>query len=287
MSAETWRLLQEALEAYVRTPLTTDPSTNAEWQLAGEYPYHQRRGQVFADDDRLAALSYTLSYACMHFDALCILLDSTAFRVPVATVLGDGDDASVLHVDFGCGPGTASWAVIHALANNACVTTVGHDHNVHMIELAPLITNHVSQDLSRICHAEFYQDRDGFVQSVMAHCEHRWRIVIVTANSLFGQTAMQPTDVQAIGDLIIELHERSRESPVFLAGTHPCYSEELVNNTWDEVARRTEAQVLYIDRLVNIVSGGPRRYEAPTWVPWRPDVQLAHLYCIGGAKENP
>ena len=30
-----------------------------------------------------------------------------------------------VHVDFGCGPGTASWAVMNILSNDACVTTIG------------------------------------------------------------------------------------------------------------------------------------------------------------------
>ena len=287
VSAEAWQPLQEALETHVRLPLKQDPSSNAEWQQAGDYPYPQGRGQVFATDDRLAALSYTLSYACMHFDALCTLLDKTEFRVPVSAALADGNDSSVLHIDCGCGPGTASWAVMNVLSGGARVTTIGHDHNAHMIGLADLMTADVAQAMTKTCHAEFCQDWDGFVRRVVAHCEHRWRIVIVTANSLFGQNAMRAADIRAIVELIIGIRQRPRESPVFLAGTHPRYSEEHVNNAWDDIVRSTGADRLYSDRLENIVSGNPRRYDAPSWVPWRPPAQLAHLFCIAGAGENP
>ena len=288
VSARTWKPLQEALETHVRLPLKQNPSSNAEWQQAGEYPYPRGRGQVFATDDRLAALSYTLSYACMHFDALCTLLDKAEFRVPVATALADGDDASVLHIDCGCGPGTASWAVMNVLSDSATVTTIGHDHNAHMIGLAESMTTHLASTMKKTCHAEFHQDWDGFVGRVMAHCERHWKVVIMTANSLFGQNAIRETDIRAIGELVIGLRQRTGESPVFLAGTHPLYSEAYVNNVWDDIGRRTEAQRLYNGRLENIVSGGPRRYDAPTWVPWRTQVvQLAHLYRIGGEGVSP
>lgn len=289
VSAATWQPLQEALEVHVRLPLKADPSSNADWRRAGEYPYPQGRGQVSATDSRLAALSYTLSYAGMHFDALCMLLDKTEFRAPVGSALDD-DDASVLHVDCGCGPGTASWAVMNVLANGASVTTIGQDHNANMIGLAESMTNHVAQSVTSTCHAEFCQDWDGFVQRVIAHSGRRWNIVVVTANSLFGQNAMRAADIQAIEQLLIEVHRRTPESPLFLAGTHPSYSEEQVNNAWDHIAGGTGAQRLYTGRLENIVSGGPRRYDAPTWVPWRPPAlrpQLAHLFRIAGAGVHP
>ena len=287
VSAEAWQPLQEALETHVRLPLKEDPFSNAQWQQAGEYPYHQGRGQVFATDDRLAALSYTLSYACMHFDALCTLLDMTEFRVPVSSTLSDGDDSSVLHIDCGCGPGTASWAVMNVLSDSAHVTTIGHDHNAHMIGLADAMTAHVAQAMTKTCHAEFCQDWDGFARRVAVHCEHRCRLVIVTANSLFSQNAMQAANIHAIGELIIGIRQRTRESPVFLACTHPRYSEEHVNNAWDDIASRTGAHKLYGDLLENIVSGSPRLYDAPTWVSWQPPAQLAHLFRLAGAGEAP
>ena len=74
---------------------------------------------------------------------------------------------------------------------------------------------------------------------------------------------------------------------MFLAGTHARYSEEHVNNAWDDIASRTGAHKLYGDLLENIVCGSPRRYDAPTWVPWQPPAQLAHLFRLAGAGEAP
>ena len=264
-----------------------DPSRNAVWRQAGDYPYPRERGQVSATDDRLAVLSYTLSYACMHFDALCTLLDRVEFRAPVTAALADGDDPSVLHVDCGCGPGTASWALMNVLSDGVRVTTIGQDHNPHMIGLAESTTVHIAQAMKRTCLAEFCQHWDEFVPRVMAHCEHRWNIVILTANSPFGQKAVQAAYVHAIEEVIVDIRQRIGESPVFLAGTHPRYREAyVVNKTWDSIANRTEADRLYIGHLENLVSGAPRRYHAPTWVPWQPGPQSAHLFRVAGAGGN-
>ena len=151
LSAKGWQPLGDAFEVHIRSPLKDDPSVNGEWRRSGEYPLHGRRGQVSAAADRLSTLSYTLSYACMHFDALCTLMDKQEFRNPVSSTLPHGDDPSVLHVDFGCGPGTASWAVMNILSNDACVTTIGHDHNPHMIELAHSMTFHVASAMTKTC----------------------------------------------------------------------------------------------------------------------------------------
>ena len=91
----------------------------------------------------------------MHFDALCTLLDKAEFRIPVTSALADGDDPSVLHVDCGCGPGTASWALLNVLSDGVRVTTIGQDHNPHMIGLAESTTAHVAQAMTRTCLAEF------------------------------------------------------------------------------------------------------------------------------------
>ena len=156
----------------------------------------------------------------MHFDALCTLMDKQEFRNPVSSTLPHGDDPSV-HVDFGCGPGTASWAVMNILSNDACVTTIGHDHNPHMIELAHSMTFHVASAMTKTCLSEFYHDWGEFERTVVSLCERRWNTVIVTANSLFGQATMQPSDIEAVIVLIAGICERTRESPVFVAGTHP------------------------------------------------------------------
>ena len=117
-------------------------------------PEVREKGKILADSDRLAVLSYALVYACMHFDALCRLMARQERREPLLDALSrtagaNGDGPAVLHVDFGCGPGTAAWAVMHVLPDDARVTTVGHDHNPHMVKLARAMTADVARDCGR------------------------------------------------------------------------------------------------------------------------------------------
>ena len=283
--ARDWEPLRGAFKVYVRAPLKKDTSTNEEWRQLGAYPLHAERGQVSATSDGESVLSYTLSYACMHFDALCKLMDKQAFREPVSATLQHDDDPAVLHVDFGCGPGTASWAVMNVLSSDTRVRTIGHDHNPHMIDLARTMTTHVGSAITKACPSEFRHDWAEFRQAVVAHCECHWNAVIVTANSLFGQHATRQSDIEAIITLITEISGRTPEAPVFVAGTHPPYSETQVRNAWRCIARIPGANWLYDDRLA-VVSGNPRRYDAPTWVVWEPPPQLGHVIRIVGVGER-
>ena len=146
LCARDWQPLVDAFVVHVRAPMQEDPDVDARWRQAprGEYPRDPNRGQVSANADRSRVLSYTLLYSCMHFDALCVLMDTQVFRDYVLSALASGRDPSVLHVDLGCGPGTAAWSVMNLVSNNACVTTIGYDHNPHMAELAQAMTSHVS-----------------------------------------------------------------------------------------------------------------------------------------------
>ena len=285
MRAKDWQPLREAFEVHVRSPLKEDASTNDEWRQLGIYPLDIRRGQVSATSDGKSTLSYTLLYACMHFDALCMLMDTQEWRDPVSATLRHDDDPSVLHVDFGCGPGTASWAVMNALSRDVRVTTIGYDHNPYMIHLARAMTAHVGGALTKACLSEFLQDWDEFSPTVLAHCDHHWNAVIVTANSLFGQDAMRQTDIAAVVNLIIEICGRTPELPVFVVGTHPPYSEARVADAWRSISRIPGANWLYDDRLI-VVSGNPRRYDAPAWTDWTPPAQLGHAIQIVGDGER-
>ena len=285
ISAKDWQPLADAFATHVRQPLMKDPTVNAEWRQSGRYPLPAARGQVYAGSERLAALSYTLSYACMHFDALCTLMDTQEFRAPMLSALQRGDEPLVLHVDFGCGPGTASWASMNFLSCEADLTTIGHDHNPHMVELARSMTDHVGTAMTATCLSEFLHNWQEFQQTVLSFCDYRWSAVLVTANSLFGQVAMRDDDINAIAAFIGEIRERTQDAVLLVAGTHPPYSEVQVESAWQRIAHITGANSLYDARL-NIVSGTPRRYTAPTWVVWQPPPQLAHLYHVVGAGER-
>ena len=96
----------------------------------------------------------------MHFDALCTLMDTQVFRDHVLSTLPSHDDPPVLHVDLGCGPGTASWSVMNIVSNDACVTTIGYDHNRHMAELAQAMTSQVALTGAKPIELEFHHDWD-------------------------------------------------------------------------------------------------------------------------------
>ena len=282
-------MLQRALAEHVRTPLRTWPTVGAEWKRSGEYPWHYaKKGQLAANDDLLTALSHTLLYSCMHLDALCEFMQRSDFRVPLARGLatrGTGDsvasDPSVLHVDFGCGPGTASWAVTNALAASARITTVGHDHNQHMTSLADKITRDLAAYDSNLDFCGFHPTRTGFEREVETLAKQRWNTVIVTANSVFGQ-ASSITCTRVV-ELITKISGRTGEVPLFVAGTHPPYSEVQVRDCWQRIASLPGTDMLYAG-VVSIVTGAPRRYDPPSWVEWRPQPQMAHLVRIVGAR---
>ena len=219
----------------------------------------------------------------MHFDALCTLMDTQVFRDHVLSALASNDDPPVLHVDLGCGPGTASWSVMNVMSNDTCVTTIGYDHNRHMAELARAMTCQVADAITRTrrINLEFHHDWTDFEQRVMLLSEHRWTTVIVTVNSVFGADAMTAEAVEAIKVLIEGIHGRARGSDMFVVGTHPHYNVGRVRNAWDRIAA-IPADELYSESL-NIISGNPRRYCEPTWVNFTPGPQMADILRVTGA----
>ena len=284
LSARHWQPLQDAFVVHVRAPLQQIPEVNTRWREAprGEYPLDPHRGQVSADADRVRVLSHTLLYSCMHFDALCMLMDTQVFRDHVLCALASEDDPSVLHVDLGCGAGTASWSVINVMSNDVCVTTIGYDHNRHMAELARAMTSQVGDAVTgaRPINLEFHHDWTEFEQRVMLLSRHQWTRIIVTANSVFGADAMTEDAVEAIKVLIEGIHGRAQGADVFIVGTHPHYSVGRVRNAWDRIAS-IPADELYSESL-NVVSGNPRRYSEPTWVNFTPALQMADILRVVG-----
>ena len=182
LSARDWRPLQDAFVVHVRAPLQAIPDVDAPWRQAprGEYPFDRHKGQVSADADRVRVLSYTLLYSCMHFDALCTLMDAQVFRDHVLSAVASSDEPTVLHVDLGSGPGTAAWSVMNLLSADACVTTIGYDHNRHMTELARTMTSHVADAVTtaRPVHLEFHHDWTDFEQEVMLLSARQWTSVV-------------------------------------------------------------------------------------------------------------
>lgn len=132
MKAKDWPPLKKALWKFVREPLMTDPGQNDKWkELANDAQSIRElgkqlgaqlgnQGQIRVDDDEWTVRWYTLCYSCMHFDALTttlrMLLREKWESVPELT---SSTSKPLLHVDLGCGPGTASWAVVKYLAKTS------------------------------------------------------------------------------------------------------------------------------------------------------------------------
>ena len=180
MPAKDWAPLRNALWRHVRDPLRRDHPQEWDAVVPGATIAFDRLnslangGKISATDERSVVLWYTLVYGCPHFDALSALMAKREFREPVLqapntpkkrtarivarTLLGRHHahctlSPRLLHVDFGCGPGTASWAAIRNLSGRVTLVTVGHDHNRHMTKLAKRIL----RDISDTAHGATYK----------------------------------------------------------------------------------------------------------------------------------
>ena len=283
-SAKDWRPLMDAFETHVRSPLKAWPTVATRWRSCGDFPLeYAQRGEILAESGQLTGLSYTLVFACMHFDALCGLMMEQKFRDPLSAALSrpaaaDGNGPAVLHVDFGCGPGTAAWAVMNVLPHDTRVTTMGYDHNPHLVELARAMTADVVRDSGRgsTCR-RFHDDKEAFEQDVeSALAEYQWHAVLVTVNSVFGK--MQPIDdVVLVERWIGRLCENARPATVFVAGTHPQFEVPRVGGVFQRIAEGVPGARMLYDQLLPVRSGSPRRYDAPSWVVFEPQPQLAHI----------
>ena len=263
---------------------------------------------ISATDDRWTALWYALVYACPHFDALTALMQERVFRERVMQELEreqqtrTHEDANhhilsrflrcryfsprVLHIDFGCGPGTASWAVIESVAGRASLTTVGHDHNPNMIALANAITGELIHDRKHL-NSRFFADWRKFNKKVIRLTATRWTAVLVTVNSLFGQAFMNTDDIDRIVDLVSMVGERVRDVPMIAIGTHPNYAADAVNDAWQRIADVAGFEMRYGDTIPfqswNPIRPGAYAPEDPrAWNRWRGEqAQLGHILEVG------
>ncbi len=220
-----------------------------------------------ATDDKWTALWYALVYACPHFDALTALMQERVFRERVQRAL-ERDQTTraqrdmvqrilsrflrhryssprVLHIDFGCGPGTASWAAIKLLSGRATVVTVGHDHNRHMIKLARTITADVAKPQRNITNL-FFSNWDKFKKKSIRLASKSWSAVIVTANSIFSQPSIDEDGIKEICAVIADTHSHASDSLFLTLGTHPSnYERKKVSGAWQRIAGIADSEVLY------------------------------------------
>jgi SAM-dependent methyltransferase len=251
MKARRWNKLNAALWEFVRGPLMDEIDQSAWYDTL-------KKSQIKKRGDMQTVRCYTLNYSYMHFDALIKLINEQ-LKPRLKPLRG-----RLLHIALGCGPGTDSWAVVRALGKSVNVTTIGYDHNRNMIELARNIAERITKNESH--KYEYFDDRDDFEERSV---DSKGRVALVTINALFGQETVTDEFVTWIADLIDWLAERKAQ--VFVIGTHPEYSEEKVNEAWEQITELQGARTIYEDRL-DVRTWSATRYGEYHWSeeePWQ------------------
>ena len=285
--AMNWEPLHDALQQHVRIPLLNDHEddwkrfnpreSDFKWSVARDIAHAH---YLPKEANRDSVLWYTLIYSCLHFDALTSLMNANEFKKSLD--LQSGISSSVLHVDFGCGPGTAAWSVMKNLPATAHIETIGHDHNTHMTNLAEKMVKIIAQSLSNDIIFDFLSDWSGFQNQVMDNSKQK-DIVLLTANSLFGQKSFSSSHLDETIDLIKNVRVEARQALIVIYGTHPLYSQETVAQTWHRIAEETQSATTYDQKLL-VSTWSPIRYIQEihsSWHPWsKPQPQLARILVL-------
>ncbi len=290
MIAKDWLPLKKAFWKFVREPLMSDPGQKDKWkeiadgaqsnlELGRQLGTLGKQGQIQVDDDEWTVRWYTLCYSCMHFDALTALLTMLLSRKwELVPELTSSKGKPLLHVDLGCGPGTASWAIVKCLSGHSYVSTIGFDHNKHMIGLARSMTSYVAVSTKRIDDNAFCADRNDFEHKIeeRLHSGNTWNAVVVTANAFFSQNSVSDETVDWTVDLLRKFS--SHGAPLFVIGTHPEFNEPRTTEVWGIIAGISGAQVIY-DGRVSFDTWNPVSYDDESaWCKGAFGPQVAHAF---------
>ena len=290
MIAKDWLPLKKAFWKFVREPLMSDPGQKDKWkeiadgaqsnlELGRQLGTLGKQGQIQVDDDEWTVRWYTLCYSCMHFDALTTLLTMLLGRKwELVPELTSSKGKPLLHVDLGCGPGTASWAIVKCLSGHSYVSTIGFDHNKHMIGLARSMTSYVAVSTKRIDDYAFCADRNDFEHKIekRLHSGNTWNAVVVTANAFFSQNSVSDETVDWTVDLLRKFS--SHGAPLFVIGTHPEFNEPRTTEVWGIIAGISGAQVIY-DGRVSFDTWNPVSYDDESaWCKGAFGPQVAHAF---------
>ena len=278
----TWAPLHAALQQHVRIPLLRDHSEDwkdtSPTQIGEKFT---RKGQISVNDSRETALWYTLAYSCLHFDALRDLMRTDEFKEVIG--FHDNDRRSILHVDFGCGPGTSAWAITKEIPDMSNIETIGYDHNSHMTDLAKSMVHTIAESASKNIIFDFLSDWRRFHRRVMRGARNQ-DLFLVTVNSLFGQQTSMPSELNDIIDVIKRLRTKSQSAPMLVFGTHPSWSIRKVNDSWEKIAEEIGATMIYNQAIQGIFSESPIKYTQDirdSWYLWDdPKPQLAHILML-------
>ena len=285
--AKDWDALGEALQRYVRLPLLDGREDDWKRFNPREFEFQWSVSKDLArahylpkETNRDSVLWYTLIYSCMHFDALTSLMNTDEFTKTLD--FQSETSSSVLHVDFGCGPGTAAWSVMKNLPVTAHVETIGYDHNIHMTNLAEKMVKTIAQSLSKDIISNFLSEWSGFQNQVIDNSKQK-DIVLITANSLFGQQSFSSSHLDDIIDLIKNIRVEAQQALIVMYGTHPPYSQEMVAQTWHRIAEETQSATTYDQKLL-VSTWSPIRCIPDihsSWHPWNnPQPQLARILVL-------
>lgn len=218
----------------------------------------KRQGQIDSSDDRDICKSQTARYYRSHWSrSIKTLLGVPVFKERVLGCL-PADNPSILHVDFGCGPGTVSRAITDMLYTDmlykdACLeikfATIGHDHNRHMPDIA-------REEIPYECYEKklnpevfrFQHDWNAFQQDIQSHIKQKWHAVWITANFLFGQDTFEDADAEKIVETINSIVEGvSRATRIHLFGVHPKHRNP--EERWRSIAQRTKAEIIFEESI--------------------------------------
>lgn len=279
--AASWEPLHEALQQHVRIPLLhehLDDWRNTHPKSLGRK--YARQGQISATDSRDTVLWYALCYSCMHFDALNDLMNTNEFKQNI--FINNSIHSRFLHVDFGCGPGTSTWAAIKNLPDTVRLETIGHDHNPHMVNLAKMMVQAISQSTSQDVVFDFLSDWSEFQNRVIRNI-NRKDFFLVTANSLFGQRYFSEPHAGDMIDLVKKIRTVAQQASIVICGTHPSYLPETVEHIWHRIAEEIGAETVEV-RDRQIESWNPIQCThdiRDSWYPWdEPGPQIARILVL-------
>ena len=106
----------------------------------------------------------------------------------------------------------------------------------------------------------------------------------VSTNGRFW-VSTEAIDVLLVVQWIRRLCDRARPATVFVAGTHPQFQVPMVRRAFQRIADRVPGARMLYDGLLPVRSGSPRRYDAPSWVVFEPQPQLAHIVRVAADAE--
>lgn len=81
----------------------------------------------------------------------------------------------------------------------------------------------------------YHTDWKRIRRRVNSEAKKAWDAVFVTANSVFGQSAVDYTDITNLIELNTRIRRNHPQTRLFVLGTHPSFSQARVTSTWKRI----------------------------------------------------